>query len=578
MPPNPNQQHVFYRGTDDHIHHLLWDPVSGRVFADDWTLPSRVPLSAGNPAAMATERQQHVFYRSGDGHIHHVLWSADKRRLYRDVWTAAPGAKLAEGDPVTMVTPGQQHVFYRGPGGALCHIFWDGSARRLFFDDWTAKAGPGAGPAAGDPSTLVTAGQQHVFYRGRAGGVHHIFWDASSGNLRHDDWSAGVRGAPLAAGNVATMETGGQQHVFYRGTDNSISHILWAPMSGALHHDDWMARAGAPAAAGDPATMVTAEGQQHVFYRGVGGAINHIFWDPSSPSSLTVDDWTARARPPSVPADGAPATMLFRGQQHVFYRGPGGAIDHILWDPSSPHALGFDDWTSRGFAPKAVGDPATLVTSDEPTDYVWTILPLGDSLTEGFQGDKGGFRVPLFETAMRRGKRIRFAGTLKDAPPDPVIAGVPFPQQHEGHSGNHIDQIAALVPDVLASGPDIILLMIGTNDILDSSPAYRSIVAQAPDRLAGLIDKIIDSQVGSLIVVAQIPPIPSVSALVDRYNEGVGAVVRKRAEAGERVLLADMHTSFPLSFLSGWDNIHPNQKGYDHIAAVWYAAIEAFLT
>jgi hypothetical protein len=339
----PNQQHIFYRGTDDHIHHIFWDAFSSKLYADVWT--RHTPLAAGDPATLATPGQQHVFYRGQDRHIHHIVWVTEKRRLYRDVWTLRVGAPLAAGDPVTMETPGQQHVFYRGADGAINHILWASlSPGALYHDDWRARAEAPA--AAGDPATMVTAeGQQHVFYRGVGGEINHIVWNPSSPlQLTFDDWTFGAH-APMAVGDFATMATPGQQHVFYRGADGAINHILWASLSRRLHHDDWRARAQAPAAAGDPVTMVTAEGQQHVFYRGVGGEINHIFWNPSSPQRLYSDDWTSRAQ--AAHAAGAPATLVFSGQQHVFYRGSGGAIDHILWNPPSPNKLWFDDWTSK---------------------------------------------------------------------------------------------------------------------------------------------------------------------------------------------------------------------------------------
>jgi hypothetical protein len=47
---------------------------------------------------------------------------------------------------------------------------------------------------------------------------------------------------------------------------------------GNFFGEDWTARSGAPPAAGDPATMVTAD-QQHVFYRGTDGTIRHIWWN-----------------------------------------------------------------------------------------------------------------------------------------------------------------------------------------------------------------------------------------------------------------------------------------------------------
>jgi lysophospholipase L1-like esterase len=571
--PVPNQQHVFYRGTDGHIHHILWDTFTARLYADVWTAGAHSPLAAGNPAALATPGQQHVFYRGQDRHIHHIVWVGEKRRLYRDVWTLRAGAPPAAGDPVAMETPGQQHVFYRGADGGIHHILWTSlSPHMLFHDDWRARAE--APTAAGDPATLVTAeGQQHVFYRGMDGEIIHILWDPSSPQrLRFDDWTIGAQ-APMAAGNLAAMATVGQQHVFYRGVDGAINHILWASLSGRLHHDDWRARAHAPAAAGDPATMMTAEGQQHVFYRGVGGEINHIFWDPSSPQQLRADDWTSRAQ--AAPAAGAPAPLVFSGQQHVFYRGSGGAVDHILWDPSSPNTLWCDDWTSKASAPMAAGNPATLLSSDSATDYTWKILPLGDSITEGLSLPVpywGGYRVRLFATATHWGKRMTFVGSRFNGPAD--VEGVPFPRSHEGHSGKDINYIASIVPDALKSEPDIILLMIGTNDILQDNH-----LDEAPDRLATLLEKIIAADVGALIVVAQITPLPKHSIEVTKYNEGVAVVVRKLADRGERVLLADMHTGYPLSLLSpDPDNTHPTQQGYDHMAAVWYAAIDTTLT
>jgi hypothetical protein len=70
-----------------------------------------------------------------------------------------------------------------------------------------------------------------------------------------------------------------------------------------LHSDPWSSVAGAPPAAGDPATMIT-NGQQHVFYLGTGGAINHIFWD----GTFHVDQWDVKAVAPK--AAGRPATMI----------------------------------------------------------------------------------------------------------------------------------------------------------------------------------------------------------------------------------------------------------------------------
>jgi uncharacterized protein (DUF2252 family) len=115
-----------------------------------------------------------------------------------------------------------------------------------------------------------------------------------------------------------------QQHVFYRGTNGAINHIFWDAPSNQLFHDQWI-----PAApTGDLATMVWPN-QQHVFYRGADGAINHIFWDAPS-NQLFRDQWTQLTGAPAAVGD--PATMMWPDQQHVFYRGTDGAINHIFWD------------------------------------------------------------------------------------------------------------------------------------------------------------------------------------------------------------------------------------------------------
>jgi Repeat of unknown function (DUF346) len=274
---------------------LLYSDLSSDLWFsfENWTALASAGPAAGDPATdpatMATDGQQHVFYRGTDGAIYHILWN--KGFLFED-WTALAGAGpagLAAGDPATMVTDGQQHVFYRGTDGAINHIFSNAANNTFTFrcQDWTALAGAGpAGLAAGDPATMVTDGQQHVFYRGTDGHIKHVFWTPGTTFPVPQDWTAlsGAGPAGLAAGDPATMVTDGQQHVFYRGTDGAIKHIFWNAADDSFHFQDWTALAGAgPAdlAAGDPATMVTAD-QQHVFYRGTDGATKHIFWNAAN--------------------------------------------------------------------------------------------------------------------------------------------------------------------------------------------------------------------------------------------------------------------------------------------------------
>jgi Repeat of unknown function (DUF346) len=173
------------------------------------SFPGTTAIPGSNPdnPFPLREEQQHVFYRGSDGAINHIFWHPSNQ-LFHDQWTQLTGAPAAAGDPATMVWPNQQHVFYRGMDGAIDHIFWDAPSNQLFHDDWTESTGAPA--AAGDPATMVTtvgrgwSNQQHVFYRGTDGAINHIFWDAPSNQLFHDEWTEST-GAPAAAGDSATM-------------------------------------------------------------------------------------------------------------------------------------------------------------------------------------------------------------------------------------------------------------------------------------------------------------------------------------------------------------------------------------
>lgn len=198
------------------------------------------------------------------------------------------------------------------------------------------------------------------------------------------------------------------------------------------------------------------------------------------------------------------------------------------------------------------------------------ILPFGDSITFGI-GFAGGYRVELFRKALAAKQHITFLGSLSNGPDS--VDGQPFPKQNEGHSGWKIAQLEPLIPSpALSTVPDIVLLMIGTNDI-----AQNDNLSAAPDRLNSLLDKLKGAAPNALVVVAQITPLGNGSSTqaIETYNMAVGDLVQKRVAAGEHISLVDMYTGFPTSELG--DGVHPNEMGYSRMADVWYAAISGIL-
>jgi lysophospholipase L1-like esterase len=212
------------------------------------------------------------------------------------------------------------------------------------------------------------------------------------------------------------------------------------------------------------------------------------------------------------------------------------------------------------------------------------VLPLGDSITEGYGSSGGGYRVELFKQAVQNGKSLTFVGSLQIGPD--MVANRTFPKHHEGHGGYTIDSgtgqsgISGSITDQAIANyhPDIVLLMIGTNDINGNID-----VAAAPTRLGNLIDDITMRAPNALVVVATIIPIANdgTNQKVKTYDDALGGVVNSRASAGKHVVLLDNYAAFSKdpSYRTTlmFDYLHPNDAGYAVLGQSFYGAISALL-
>ncbi|MES1165735.1 MAG: SGNH/GDSL hydrolase family protein [Verrucomicrobiota bacterium] len=230
------------------------------------------------------------------------------------------------------------------------------------------------------------------------------------------------------------------------------------------------------------------------------------------------------------------------------------------------------------------GTPPSTYNPCPPAGTECTIMPFGDSITDGFTV-RGGYRIPFFQRAHQEGKQFTFVGSATNGPA--MVDGVPFPQRHEGHSAYTINNepsvprngIAPLVATVIPRfHPDIVLLMIGTNDVDNSLD-----LPNLPNRLGALIDSIIALDAHTLIVVAQITPTMQdpLNARIQTYNAAIPAVVKARADAGKHVRLVDMNgafvkdTAYKSKFLA--DRLHPNAAGYAVMSDTWNTVVHDLL-
>jgi hypothetical protein len=124
--------HVVYSA--GRIYELMWGNGEWR-HADLTTLAGALANATGNATGFsdATGRVEHVFYRGSDSHIHKLQKSLSGVWQHTDPTTAAGAPANATGDPSSFLIRVEsvflsiqyQYVFYRGSDGHI-HALWRG--------------------------------------------------------------------------------------------------------------------------------------------------------------------------------------------------------------------------------------------------------------------------------------------------------------------------------------------------------------------------------------------------------------------------------------------------------------------
>lgn len=197
------------------------------------------------------------------------------------------------------------------------------------------------------------------------------------------------------------------------------------------------------------------------------------------------------------------------------------------------------------------------------------IMPLGDSITEGghrVEPTPGTYRTQLWKNLRTDNLNADFVGSQFNGPP---ILG---DKNHEGHGGWTIDQIAGLVDrDIMKTyQPQIVLLMIGTNDVLRGNS-----LSEITSDLNNLIDRISQDSSNTHILVSSIAPIdpaflgPTRANRAKELNALLPDLVNDKVAEGKKVTYVNAGGSLNLNDLVP-DGIHPNVAGYNKLGNAWY--------
>lgn len=247
----------------------------------------------------------------------------------------------------------------------------------------------------------------------------------------------------------------------------------------------------------------------------------------------------------------------------------------------------------------------TIRSSADTDDTSIKILPVGDSITDGYW-ESGSYRKYLYNYLIENGFNIDMVGNKgMDLETSNDIS---YDGNYCAYSGYAIQHITGTeerqgIYEVLVNenimetyNPDIVLLQIGTNDVLS---AYNDGII---DRLENLVDYIISyMEQDDTLFVTTIPNfdvsvlndagwlwaygwgVPNdeltntIQSYIDSYNSSIkDLVLKKQSEGNTHIQFADINSVVDYS-TNLYDGVHPNEVGYQKMGEYWSNVLTSYI-
>ncbi|WP_299756469.1 GDSL-type esterase/lipase family protein [uncultured Pontibacter sp.] len=221
-------------------------------------------------------------------------------------------------------------------------------------------------------------------------------------------------------------------------------------------------------------------------------------------------------------------------------------------------------------------------------------MPLGNSITQG-DSEHPGYKYRLWKKLVDAEVDVEFVGSHdvnKDGAPSlrgEVYKGKTFTNRNEGHWGWRTDEILngqgnnkqnRLKEWLKNYSPDIVLLHLGSNDVMQEQP-----VAETIAELESVVREIRKKNPNVTILMAQLIPIwlqkvgqNTIDRLND-FNAQIPPLANRLNTEQSPVIVVNQNANFdPVPGADTWDGIHPNSSGEEKMAQRWFDAMAIVIT
>jgi hypothetical protein len=267
----------------------------------DITHAATAPLAAvgsGLTAFQGSSGTIHVYYCGSDSHIHELIWSSGTTwTTFDDTQAAGAPAAVTQSELTAFQgSSGNIHVYYFGSDLHIHELIWAGGTSWSTFDPTNAAGAP-TGDANGTLTSLYSGGHIYLYYNDVAQQFHVLTWTSGT------TWTNTVLSPTIdpqlqACGSGAASYADSQGiQVFHLGfvvcggynADNGMLNFAkvganWA--TGSLPSP--VGRSSATAAQHTPVVGFTFNGVDHVFF--VRGYPNSLYSPP-----LDIVQWDGNA-------------------------------------------------------------------------------------------------------------------------------------------------------------------------------------------------------------------------------------------------------------------------------------------